>query len=132
MQPELSIPLALLTAAVVTYLVTPLAIRVARATGFLDKPAGYKGHGNPTPYLGGSAIMVGVLVAGVAFGPGPRPYLVLGACAALMWIVGTADDRFNLSPFLRLMLEVAIAVTLWATGHGWDAFGVASHDTPPT
>src|SRR6478752_10394451 len=98
MRPELSIPLALLVAAAVTYLVTPLAIRVARATGFLDKPAGYKGHGNPTPYLGGSAILGGVLVAGLAFGSDARPYAVLAGCAAVMWVVGTIDDRHNLSP----------------------------------
>ena len=123
MQPELSIPLALLVAAAVTYLVTPLAIRVARATGFLDKPAGYKGHGNPTPYLGGSAILAGVLVAGLAFGPDARPYTVLAACAAVMWVVGTIDDRRNLSPHVRLALEIAVGATLFATGHGWNVFG---------
>jgi UDP-GlcNAc:undecaprenyl-phosphate GlcNAc-1-phosphate transferase len=128
MRPELSIPLGFLVAAAVTYLVTPLAIRVARATGFMDKPAGYKGHGNPTPYLGGSAIMVGVVAAGLAFGDGAGSYSVLGACAILLWIVGTADDRLNLSPRLRLALEIAIAVTLWATGHGWDALGIAPLD----
>jgi UDP-GlcNAc:undecaprenyl-phosphate GlcNAc-1-phosphate transferase len=128
MRLELSIPLALLVAAAVTYLVTPLAIRVARATGFMDKPAGYKGHGNPTPYLGGSAIMVGVLVSGLAFGDGAGTYALLGAFAIVLWIVGTADDRMNLSPRLRLALEIAIAVALWATNHGWDAFGVAPLD----
>ena len=125
MRPELSIPLGFLVAAFVTWAVTPVAIRVAFATGFLDKPAGYKGHGNATPYLGGSAIMVGVIVAGLAFGDGAGTYAVLGACALLLWVVGTADDRLNLSPRLRLVLELGIAVTLWATGHGWDAFGVA-------
>jgi UDP-GlcNAc:undecaprenyl-phosphate GlcNAc-1-phosphate transferase len=123
MRPELSIPLALLVAAAVTYLVTPLAIRVARATGFLDKPAGYKGHGNPTPYLGGSAIMAGVIVAGLAFGDGAGRFGVLGLCALVLWVVGTADDRMNLSPFLRLALEIAIGVALFATGHGWTVMG---------
>ena len=127
MQPELSIPLAILVAAAVTWLVTPLAIKVARKTGFMDKPAGYKGHGNPTPYLGGSAIMVGLLVSATAFG-GVRHYAVLIACVLLMWVVGTADDRLNLSPHLRLVLEVAIGVTLSATGHGWDVLGIAPLD----
>src|SRR3954453_12612150 len=118
MRPELSIPLAFLVAALVTWAVTPLAIRVAFATGFLDKPAGYKGHGNPTPYLGGSAIMAGVVVAGIAFGGGAGRFWVLGVCAVVLWAVGTADDRMNLSPFLRLALEIAIGVALFATGHG--------------
>src|SRR3954465_2804781 len=101
MQPELSIPLAFAVAALVTWAVTPLAIRVAFATGFLDKPAGYKGHGNKNPYLGGSAIMGGVLVAAFPLG-GFGSYGVLLACVIAMWVVGTADDRLNLSPHLRL------------------------------
>jgi UDP-GlcNAc:undecaprenyl-phosphate GlcNAc-1-phosphate transferase len=40
-----------------------------------------------------------------------------------MWVVGTIDDRHNLSPHLRLALEIAIGATLFATGHGWDVFG---------
>src|SRR3954470_428906 len=128
MRPELSIPLAFLVAALATWAATPLAIRVARVTGFMDKPAGYKGHGNPTPYLGGSAIMVGLLVAALAY-EGPSTHLgVLGACAVVLWVVGTADDRMNISPLLRLGLEIAIACLLYATGNGWSALGIGPLD----
>jgi UDP-GlcNAc:undecaprenyl-phosphate GlcNAc-1-phosphate transferase len=128
MQPELSIPLAFAVAALVTWAVTPLAIRVAFATGFLDKPAGYKGHGNPTPYLGGSAIMVGLLVAALAYEGASSRLGILGACAVLLWIVGTADDRLNISPLLRLGLEIAIAGVLYATGNGWSALDIGPLD----
>src|SRR4051794_21617386 len=128
MRPELAIPLALLVAAAVTYAVTPLMIRVARTTGFLDKPAGYKGHGNPTPYLGGSAIMIGLLVAAVAYEGTATHFGVLGVCAIALWIVGTADDRLNISPLLRLGLEIAIACVLYATGNGWSALDIGPLD----
>lgn len=128
MQPELSIPLGFLVAALVTWAATPLAIRVAFATGFLDKPAGYKGHGNPTPYLGGSAIMVGLLVAAVAYEGASARLGILGACAVVLWIVGTADDRLNISPVLRLGLEIALAVVLYATGNGWSALDIGPLD----
>src|SRR3954468_17605069 len=128
MRPELSIPLAFLVAALATWAATPLAIRVARATGFMDKPAGYKGHGNPTPYLGGSAIMVGLLVAAVAYEGASSRVGILGACAVLLWIVGTADDRLNISPVLRLGLEIALAVVLYATGNGWSALDIGPLD----
>jgi UDP-GlcNAc:undecaprenyl-phosphate/decaprenyl-phosphate GlcNAc-1-phosphate transferase len=128
MQPELGIPLAFAVAAFVTWAVTPVAIRVAFATGFLDKPAGYKGHGNPTPYLGGSAIMVGLLVAAVAHEGTSSRLGILGACAVVLWIVGTADDRLNISPMVRLGLEVALAVVLYATGNGWSALGIGPLD----
>jgi UDP-GlcNAc:undecaprenyl-phosphate/decaprenyl-phosphate GlcNAc-1-phosphate transferase len=128
MRPELSIPLGALIACVVTYAVTPLAIRVARRTGFMDKPAGYKGHGNPTPYLGGSAIMVGLLVAGLCYEGAAARVGVLGACAFMLWIVGTADDRLNISPLLRLGLEIALAGVLYATGNGWSALDIGPLD----
>src|SRR5262249_33485806 len=69
-----------------------------------------------------TAILFGILVAGVAFGPQARPYAVLAACAFVLWVVGTIDDRHNLSPYLRLALEIVIGATLFATGHGWNVF----------
>jgi UDP-GlcNAc:undecaprenyl-phosphate GlcNAc-1-phosphate transferase len=128
MQPEFSIPLAFAVAAFVTWAVTPVAIRVAFATGFLDKPAGYKGHGNPTPYLGGSAIMIGLLVAAVAYEGVSMRLGVLGACAVVLWVVGTIDDKLNISPLLRLGLEIALAVVLYATGNGWSALDIGPLD----
>ena len=52
-------------AAVVTLIVTPVAVLVARHTGFYDHPVGYKGHLHPTPYLGGAAVFAG-LAAGLS------------------------------------------------------------------
>jgi UDP-GlcNAc:undecaprenyl-phosphate GlcNAc-1-phosphate transferase len=110
-------------AAALTWLVTPLAIVVARATGFLDRPVGYKGHGRPTPYLGGSAVMIGALAAALIFGGATGRSSVLVACAAGLWVVGTIDDRRNLSPYMRLAIEIGIGALLYATGHGWAVFG---------
>ena len=50
-----------------TLTVTPLAIRLADRTAFLDHPVGYKKHGRPTPYLGGLALMAGVLPVALAW-----------------------------------------------------------------
>ena len=51
------------SAAALTILITPLAIVVARRTGFLDRPVGFKAHRTPTPYLGGLAVLTGALLA---------------------------------------------------------------------
>jgi len=110
---------ALLLAVLVTWAVTPLAIRLAHLTGFIDRPAGYKGHHAPTPYLGGSAIMVGILVAALSFGGAGGGRWVLVAGAIVLWVLGTADDRLNLSPLVRVVAEAAVAAMLYATGHGW-------------
>ena len=123
MQPEVALPAAFVVAALVTWLATPIAIALAHATGFIDRPVGYKGHGRPTPYLGGSAVMAGILVAALVFGGATGPAALLLAGALGLWVVGTADDRVNLSPFLRLAIEIGFGALLFATGHGWAVFG---------
>ena len=115
----MTLVLAFAVALAVTWLATPLVIRLAHATGFIDRPAGYKGHERPTPYLGGAAIMAGVLVAAVSFGGAGHGRWVLITGAVALWVLGTADDRFNLSPLMRVIAEVVVAGVLYASGNGW-------------
>ena len=115
---------AFLIAAAVTTFATPAAITLARWTSFLDRPAGYKRHGRATPYLGGLAVLAGLLTS-VAFA---GRYAVLVAAAGALMVVGTADDRLNLSPRLRVAVEVAVAVALWSDGLGWKVPGGGALD----
>ena len=48
---------------VIVYVATPFAIRVADRYEFYDRPVGFKRHAAPTPYLGGSAVVAGFLIA---------------------------------------------------------------------
>jgi UDP-GlcNAc:undecaprenyl-phosphate/decaprenyl-phosphate GlcNAc-1-phosphate transferase len=108
-------------AALATYLLTPLAIRLAVKTSFFDLPAGYKGHRQPTPYLGGTAIIVGLL-AGIAAGGLHKHYIPVVVCGVVVWAMGTIDDKLSLPILLRVAVEVAIGVTLALTGLGWNVF----------
>lgn len=115
---------ALLASFLVALLVTPLAIRIASRTGFLDQPRGYKSHAAPTPYLGGAVVLAGFLagaIAGAAIGESHLVSLFIGA--AFLWIVGTADDRVSLGAGARVLAEVLAAVALWQGGLGWSLFG---------
>src|SRR5215210_7185428 len=118
---EARIALGLVVALALVYSATPLAIRVADRLQFYDKPAGYKGHGRPTPYLGGTAVMVGFLLALVVVSvtDWDRTLPLVGGMAVL-WAVGTIDDRLNVSPLLRVAFEVVVAWMLWQAGLGWD------------
>jgi UDP-glucose 4-epimerase len=49
--------------ALLSLLLTPLAIRLAFRRGVLDKPGGHKSHTSPVPYLGGLAIVAAFAVA---------------------------------------------------------------------
>ncbi|MDQ4131559.1 MAG: glycosyltransferase, partial [Actinomycetota bacterium] len=106
-----------------TLLLTPAAIWLARRTGFLDHPKGYKGHKAATPYLGGLAVGAGIAIPAIMFGGAAMEYSPLALCAAALWLVGTVDDRIGLHPGTRVVVEVAAAIVLWTAGLGWDVPG---------
>jgi UDP-GlcNAc:undecaprenyl-phosphate GlcNAc-1-phosphate transferase len=110
----------LLFASVAVYYVTPVAIRVATRLDFYDKPIGYKGHARPTPYLGGSAVMVGFLLTLAAIAEDTGRSLPLAAGVAVLWAVGTIDDRQHVSPRLRAAIEIVLGAGLWGLGLGWN------------
>jgi UDP-GlcNAc:undecaprenyl-phosphate/decaprenyl-phosphate GlcNAc-1-phosphate transferase len=117
---EVRVAAAFAAALAVTFALTPVMVRVAIATGFLDHPEGYKQHGRSTPYLGGIAVLAGFIGAAALFGDGFTTYLPIVACAVGLAIVGTVDDRVGLMVTPRLAAHVAAAVVLWSTGLGWD------------
>ena len=100
-----------LVAAAVTLAATPLAMQLARRTGIVDRPGELKRQASAIPYLGGVAVFCGALV-GVAVG---RPWLGVPLACAL--VLGVADDRFDLSAWLRLAGEVGIGLVVAATCH---------------
>jgi UDP-GlcNAc:undecaprenyl-phosphate GlcNAc-1-phosphate transferase len=108
-------------AAALAFAATPVAIRVANSLQFWDRPAAaaYKAHARPTPYLGGSAVMLAfVVVLLTSSGDQSRTFPLLGG-VAVMWGLGTLDDRRHVSPYLRVGVELLLAVGLWALGLGW-------------
>lgn len=100
----------------------PVAIRVAQRVGCYDRPAGYKGHAKPTPYLGGAAVLAAFVPAALLLGEGTSHFAPLIACVLVLCVIGTIDDIRTVSPGLRVGIEVAAAVLLWSTGLGWSLF----------
>lgn len=107
--PGLNLPAVAAISFAVAVVATPLAIVVARRTGIVDRPGELKAQTVPVPYLGGVAVILGTLV-GVLAG---RPSVAIPLAAALL--LGVADDRFDLPPWLRLAGEVGIGLTVVAT-----------------
>jgi UDP-GlcNAc:undecaprenyl-phosphate/decaprenyl-phosphate GlcNAc-1-phosphate transferase len=116
---EARLALAFAIALLVTLLATPVAILVARRTDFHDVPGGYKAHGRATPYLGGTAVLVGVLAAAIPLGDALGRFGMVTLGAVVLWIVGTIDDRISLGAGFRVLVELALGAALWATDDGW-------------
>ena len=118
--------LVLLVTAGVTYLLTPLARRVAIKTRAVHEPRARDTHTEPTPLLGGLA-MYGGLVAGLIVASRlsflQDPFEVAGSktaaglllAGALVVVVGFIDDRWGLSAISKLAGQVAAAgILVWS------------------
>src|SRR5438552_2154516 len=108
-----------LLAASLAFVATPYAIRLAGRLKFFDLPAGYKGHKQPTPYLGGIAVLGAFAVAIAATAGSWDKTGPLLAGVAVLCAVGTIDDRRSLSPLARVVIELALAVLVWKVDLGW-------------
>jgi UDP-GlcNAc:undecaprenyl-phosphate GlcNAc-1-phosphate transferase len=97
-------------------------------TSFFDHPAGYKDHGEPTPYLGGLAIIAGILAAVLAVRGVQSVHWAIIVGAVVICTMGTLDDRISLPISLRTLLEAGLAVLLWWTGRGFDVFHSGAAD----
>lgn len=124
--------LALALAAAVAYTATPYAIALADRMQFYDLPVGYKGHARPTPYLGGAALMAGFALALALLAGHWASTAPMLAGVAVLWVVGTVDDRRHVSPLARVAVEAGLAVAIWALGLGWDLHAGAPVDLAVT
>jgi len=118
---ELRLSLACVVAFGIAFAATPTAVRLALATDFLDRPGGHKAHARPTPYLGGAALLAGFGIPALAFGGGRLSFIV--AVAAVLWAIGTRDDRVGVAAPLRALAAVAAGAVLWALHLGWRVTG---------
>lgn len=115
-----------LAAAVVAWGLTPLARRLALRWGAIDMPDSRRIHTSPMPRLGGLAIASGVLlvawIARMLPGPAaalePRPLLGLTLAAMPILALGMADDRWSVSPWVKLSVQTCAALTLALFGYG--------------
>jgi UDP-GlcNAc:undecaprenyl-phosphate GlcNAc-1-phosphate transferase len=118
---------AFLVATVVAAALTPLAARLARRIGAIDFPRARGLSQQPTPKLGGLAILVGVLVAASIWLPATihlphvehaKPHTSGGivhtwailAGAALITVVGAIDDWREMAPAAKLVGQIAVAI----------------------
>ncbi len=100
----------MLAALIFSALLVPVAIRVSRLTGLMAMPGGRHPHASPTPLLGGLAMFVGFAVAVLIFVPSGSDrtgVLVVSGLAAVLLI---ADDRWTVSPGIKLAFQVLVAV----------------------
>ena len=103
-----------LSAALVSYLCTPFARRVAKKIGAIDVPRDSRRmHKRPIPRLGGFAIFLGFFFAAMVFTFNFISLPIYGMLAGAMIIValGMADDVLALKAKYKFVVQV-VAVTI--------------------
>jgi UDP-GlcNAc:undecaprenyl-phosphate GlcNAc-1-phosphate transferase len=110
------------TAAIIAFLTTPLVIKLATRLGIIDDPKKNKHpkviHTYPTPRGGGIPIFLALLIGSLIFLPIDKHAVGILIGAAILVVMGTLDDRFNLNPYLRLGLGFLAAAAPIAAGIG--------------
>jgi len=115
---------ALLIAAVITFALTPVAMRAAWRLGVVDRPGGRRIHDRPIPLLGGVAIFLGILVAVLPNLDVDRRYASILIGAGLICLLGVVDDRFGIPPLPKLLGQIACAAIPVATGMTIDSITI--------
>ena len=102
-----------LVAMAVSALSTPLVIKLAGRLGLIDDPKTHKHpkviHTYPVPRGGGMAIFLAVAVASLIFLPLDKHLKGILAGAGVLTIMGILDDKYDLSPHLRLAIQFLAA-----------------------
>jgi len=104
--------LALATSFVVSVLSILLLSRLSPRMGLVDQPGGRKRHHEPVPLVGGIAIYLGVMANfehAADISDMGEAYLL--ACGAML-LIGVEDDRNDINPRWRLILQTAVVVGL--------------------
>lgn len=108
-----------------TLIVIPLAQKVAVLNNVTSFPKPDRLHTEPTPYLGGVAIVLVAAAASPFIGEWQTEAAVIIGGALLLGVVGLLDDLRNLRPGPRLAAEVFAALMAAAAGAHVEIFGGA-------
>jgi len=104
-----------------TVILALLALKFFPKLGLMDRPRKYGLKRAPIPYSGGLVMIVAFFVAVLIFVPIDGRVLSVLIGALLVGGMSFCDDRWGLSPFLRLGIQVLAAVILVLGGVGIDS-----------
>lgn len=111
-----------ITATLIALLVTPFIIKLAKKFKVIDDPNINKHikviHKYPVPRMGGLATYLAILLPSLIFLPADKHLIGILIGLTLITLVGILDDKYNLNPYLRLLLGLLAALAPIAAGIG--------------
>ncbi|MCK5675766.1 MAG: hypothetical protein KAH99_01975, partial [Verrucomicrobia bacterium] len=117
---------------VVAWLLVPLVKKVAPRLGLVDEPSERRIHKTPVPRCGGIAVFVATHIALIVAFLGPWRdlagaihlqewgFIFAGSLALLLF--GLFDDRFGMRAWLKLFVQLGVALLMFFGGFTFQAF----------
>jgi UDP-GlcNAc:undecaprenyl-phosphate/decaprenyl-phosphate GlcNAc-1-phosphate transferase len=103
----------------IAYFGTPVAQRVALASGFVKQPGARHIHASPVPLLGGAAIYLAFVVTLLIFRNGAyaeiKQMVAILVAATVVALFGLWDDRRGLSAAVKMLGQIlAATIIIWS------------------
>ena len=109
---------ALLTAAIVAFITTPVVRTLAFRVGAVDVPRDNRRmHNHPIPRMGGLAIFFGFILSALIFVPLDAPLRGMLLGAVIIVILGIFDDIYALPALPKLLVQIAAATVAVLMGN---------------
>jgi len=112
--------LAFITAFFTTTVATPISLIFIKKIGLFDDPKTRKHpamiHTKPIPRGGGIPLFIGILIAGILFLPITKTVIALFIASLIALITGVLDDKFDISPYLRFLINIITALIVVGSG----------------
>ncbi len=112
----------LIFSSLISYLTTPVVIKFAKKLKIMDDPKKNTHpkviHTTSTPRGGGIPVFLAIFIASLIFIPIDKHLISILAGAFIIFVMGFLDDKYNLSPYLRLGLGFMAALIPIASGIG--------------
>lgn len=112
----------LLFSLLISFFTTPLVINIYKRFGWLDDPKKTKHpkvvHEYPVPRGGGIPIFIALILTSLVLLPLDKHLTGILIGGFLILVIGILDDRFDLNPYLRLVVGFLAASCVVAAGIG--------------
>ncbi len=106
----LTVFIAVLAAALISFVLTPVVKALAPRFGFVDVPKDERRmHKHPIPTIGGLAIFTAFVLVSLFMCQLSRQFVGMLIGALVIVILGVADDKYDLSAKLKLVVQILAA-----------------------
>lgn len=110
----------LIVAFIVSSLITLPTIKIAKYFKLIDDPSKRKHpaaiHKNPIPRAGGVPIYISILIVSLIFLPMNKIFVSILFSGFIVVLMGILDDKYDLSPYLRFIINILCAGIVVASG----------------